>query len=260
MQKNNSSKICFVGAGPGDPELITLKGMRLLEEADIVIYTGSLVPYLMVKDLKAEIYDSSGLDLVKITDLMVDAWNLGKKIVRLHTGDPSIYGAISEQMEVLAKFGIPFDVIPGVSSVTATAAALKKELTLPGVSQTIIITRLSGRTKVPEKEDLKSLASHRATMIVMLSVSMIESVVRELCEGGYPEETPAAVVEKASWSCERIIRGTLSTIADQVKAASIYRTAVIAVGDVLSDSPLSELSKLYDKNFAHGFREKDFYP
>lgn len=254
MEKSIRSQVYFVGAGPGDPELITIKGRRILESADVVIYTGSLVPRVLVNDLKAEIHDSSGLDLEKITGLMADAWNLGKKVVRLHTGDPSIYGAIQEQMAVLDKLGIPFDVVPGVSSVTAAAAALKKELTLPGVSQTIIITRLSGRTPVPEKENIKSLAAHRATMIIMLSVSMIERVVKDLSEGGYPEDTPVAVVEKASWPDQKIIRGTLFTIAEQVKKAGIDKTAVIAVGEVFSDMPGMELSKLYDRDFSHGFR------
>ena len=247
--------ICFVGAGPGDPELITVKGRRLLAEADLVIFTGSLVPEALVAGLAAEIHNSAGMHLDEVLGLMITAWRQGRKIVRLHTGDPAIYGAINEQIAELVRQEIPFKVIPGVSSVTATAAALSTQLTLPGVSQTIIITRRAGRTAMPENEDLISLAAHQATMLILLSVNMIEDVVAELLAGGYPSATPVAVVEKVSWPEERQVRGTLVDIAGKVKEADITRTAVIAVGRVLAAAPPPVLSRLYDKYFSHGYRE-----
>lgn len=179
----------------------------------------------------------------------------GRKVVRLHTGDPSIYGAINEQIALFKKNQIPFTVIPGVSSGTASAAALATELTLPEVSQTVIFTRRAGRTPVPEKQDLISLATHQATMMIFLSISMIEQVVEELIEGGYTEKTPVAIVEKVSWPEERQLRGNLGTIAAQVKKAGITKTAIIAVGEVLADAPPPALSKLYDKEFSHGYRK-----
>lgn len=248
------NQIHFVGAGPGDPELITVKGQRLLAEADLVIYTGSLVPKTLIAGLKAEVHDSAGLNLDEVLALMIPAFQAGRKVVRLHTGDPAIYGAINEQIAELVEQDIPFKVIPGVSSATATAAALSTQLTLPEVSQTIIITRRAGRTPMPEKEDLVSLATHQATMLILLSVNMIDDVVHDLLEGGYPQETPVAVVEKVSWPEERQLRGTLATIAQQVAEAGITRTAIIAVGEVLADAPPPALSKLYDKHFSHGYR------
>lgn len=247
--------IYFVGAGPGDPELITVKGQRLLQDAELIIYTGSLVPAALITGLDAEIHNSAGMNLDEVLALMIPAWRDGKKIVRLHTGDPAIYGAINEQIAELVKQEIPFQVIPGVSSATATAAALSTQLTLPEVSQTIIVTRRAGRTPMPEKEDLVSLASHQATMLILLSINMIEDVVADLLEGGYPESTPVAVVEKVSWPEERQLRGTLGDIAAKVKEANITRTAVIAVGQVLAEAPPPVLSKLYDKHFSHGYRE-----
>ncbi len=247
--------VYFIGAGPGDPELITVKGQRLLTEADVVIFTGSLVPKPLVSDLKAKIYDSAGMNLDEVFGIILTSWKEGKRIVRLHTGDPSIYGAINEQFALLKKHEIPYAVVPGVSSGTATAAALCTELTLPEVSQTVIFTRRAGRTPVPAQEDLTLLASHQATMMIFLSVGMIEDVVTDLLEGGYPENTPVAIVEKASWPDEKQIRGTLATIASQVKKEGITKTAIIAVGKVLAEGPPPELSKLYDKNFSHGFRK-----
>jgi precorrin-4/cobalt-precorrin-4 C11-methyltransferase len=245
----------FVGAGPGDPELITVKGQRLLREADLVIFTGSLVPRALLDGLKAEIRDSAGMNLDEVFALLHKAWRDGKRIVRLHTGDPSIYGAINEQIALLRNYSIPFAVVPGVSSGLATAAALKTELTLPEVSQTVIFTRRGGRTPVPEGEALKSLAAHQATMMIFLSVGMIDEVVAELRAGGYPADTPVAIVEKVSWPEERQLRGTLATIADRVKAANITKTAIIAVGRVLAEGPPPVLSKLYDKDFSHGYRQ-----
>jgi precorrin-4/cobalt-precorrin-4 C11-methyltransferase len=248
-------KVHFVGAGPGDPELITVKGQRLLSEADVVIYTGSLVPKALITGLRAEIHNSAGLNLDEVFAIILQSWQAGKKIVRLHTGDPSIYGAINEQIALLNDKNIPFGVIPGVSSGLATAAALKTELTLPEVSQTVIFTRRGGRTPVPEPEDLALLAAHQATMMIFLSVGMIKDVVNDLLAGGYPEDTPVAIVEKVTWPDERQIRGTLATIAAQVKEAGITKTAIIAVGKVLADGPPPALSKLYDEAFTHGYRQ-----
>jgi len=246
--------IYFIGAGPGDPELITVKGQRLLQQADLVIYTGSLVPKALLAGLTAQVHNSAGLNLDEVLALMIPASKAGKRVVRLHTGDPAIYGAINEQIASLVKENIPFQVIPGVSSVTASAAALATQLTLPEVSQTVIITRRAGRTPMPEKEELSSLSTHQATMLILLSINMISEVVDDLLAGGYPSQTPVAVVEKVSWPEERIIRGTLADIASQVEKAGITRTAIIAVGEVLAQAPPPVLSKLYDKNFSHGYR------
>lgn len=247
--------VYFIGAGPGDPELITVKGQRFLREADVVIYTGSLVPKALITGLTAEIHNSAGLNLDEVFAITLKSWQQGKRVVRLHTGDPSIYGAINEQIALLKENDIPYKVIPGVSSGLATAAALRTELTLPEVSQTVIFTRRAGRTPVPEKEDLTLLASHQATMMIFLSVGMIEGVVSDLLKGGYPEDTPVAIVEKVSWPDERQLRGTLATIAAQVKEADITKTAIIAVGQVLADAPPPALSKLYDEAFTHGYRK-----
>lgn len=246
--------VYFVGAGPGDPDLLTLKGRRLLDMADIIIFAGSLVNPALLEGLKAEIHDSAGLNLDEISALMITAHRLNRRVVRLHTGDPAIFGAIKEQMVELDKQGVPYEVVPGVSSMAATAAALKSELTLPEVSQTVIITRQSGRTPVPEKENLASLASHQATMMIFLSAGLIEQVVADLLIGGYPADTPVAVVEKASWPEERILRGDLNGIAQQMKEAGIKKTAIIAVGQAFADGDLQAVSKLYDKDFVHGCR------
>ncbi|MCK5229592.1 MAG: precorrin-4 C(11)-methyltransferase [Desulfobulbaceae bacterium] len=254
MNLGNHCKIYIVGAGPGDPELITVKGRRLLEQAQVIIYTGSLVPETLVKGLDAEIYNSAGMTLDEVIAKMQEAWQAGKRVVRLHTGDPCIYGAIGEQMSRLAELGIPWQVVPGVSSVTAVAAALSTELTLPEVAQTVIITRRAGRTSVPEREDLPRLAAIQATMLILLSVVMIDEVVADLSVGGYEEKTPVAVVEKASQPEERIIRGRLDTIARQVRKAKITGTAIIVVGNVLADGVPPALSRLYDPEFSHGCR------
>lgn len=246
--------IQIVGAGPGDPELITVKGMNALKEADIVIYAGSLVnPKLLdycKKDCVSQ--DSAGMNLDEVIAVMKEEYAKGKKIVRLHTGDPSIYGAIREQMDLLAGLDIPFAVIPGVSSFCAAAAALKKEYVLPEVSQTVILTRMEGRTPVPEKEDIRNLAKINATMIIFLSVHFIEELVERL-KVGYPEDTPCAVVYKASWPEEKQVVGTLADIAEKVQAQGIGKTALITVGRFLGDE--YALSKLYDKSFSHGYRE-----
>ena len=247
--------VYFVGAGPGDPELITVKGRRLLREADVIVYTGSLVPRQLLEGLQAEIHNSAGLNLEEVLEIVIKNQMAAKKVVRLHTGDPAIYGAINEQIAALREKNIPFTVVPGVSSATATAAALCTELTLPDISQTVIITRRAGRTPVPEQEALPLLAAHQATMLILLSIGMIDEVVQDLLAGGYSESTPVAVVEKVSWPEERHIRGTLADIAAKVKEAGIRKTAIIAVGDVLSQAPPPTLSKLYDKTFSHEYRK-----
>ncbi|MBP2627081.1 MAG: precorrin-4 C11-methyltransferase [Firmicutes bacterium] len=247
--------VSFVGAGPGDVELITVKGQRLLGEADVIIYAGSLVNpgLLSLAKQGAAIYNSATMTLDEVIATMEIAVAKGEKVVRLHTGDPSIYGAIQEQMDALEKKKISYDVIPGVSSFLATAAALKCEYTLPDVSQTVIITRLEGRTPVPEKEKLALLASHNATMCIFLSVHMIDNVMNELIDGGYTPETPVAIVQKASWPEQKIFRGTIATIGEIVTDAKIDRTAMIVVGRCL-DSEYA-LSRLYAPEFGHMYRD-----
>ena len=251
----SSVQVYFVGAGPGDPDLITVKGRKLLEEADIVVYAGSLVnpAVLAVTPAGCEIHNSASMTLDEVIAVMKAGVEQGKKVVRLHTGDPSIYGAIQEQLDLLNKLEIRWQVVPGVSSFLAAAAALGQEYTLPGVSQTVIITRMEGRTPVPEKEQIRSLAAHQTTMGIFLSVHKIWELVQELLDGGYVADTPVAVVEKASWPEQRIFRGTLTTIADQLVAAGVSRTAMVIVGDVLARE--YEQSRLYAPEFGHMFRE-----
>lgn len=258
----HTGKILFVGAGPGDPELITIKGLKALRSADLVVYAGSLVNPALLEDLKpdAKIHDSAPLTLDEVIALLTDGVAAGKQVVRLHTGDPSIYGAIQEQIEALAERGIASEVIPGVTAAFAAAAGLKQELTLPGVSQTVVLTRLEGRTAVPERERLQRIASLGCTMCLYLSVAMIDRVVSELLAGGvYTPRTPVAVVSRAGWEDEQVVEGTLENIADKVAVSGITRQALILVGEVLSARVrgVSEKSKLYDKHFAHGFRGKD---
>ncbi|MBQ9376894.1 MAG: precorrin-4 C(11)-methyltransferase [Schwartzia sp.] len=248
-------QVFIVGAGPGDPELITVKGQRLLREADVIIYAGSLVnpDVLEVAREGAEIYNSASMTLPEVIEKITESVAQGKKVVRLHTGDPAIYGAIQEQMDELTKRGIEFEVVPGVSSFLATAAVLKQEYTLPDISQTIIITRDEGRTPVPKQESLKSLASHQATMCIFLSVHMMADVVRELIAGGYDKTTPIAIVHKATWPDQQVIRGTLEDIEEKVRTAGITRTAMIVVSRCL-DADYS-LSRLYAPEFSHMFRK-----
>lgn len=248
------SKVYFVGAGPGDPELISIKGKRIIDSSDVIIYAGSLVNKEVLKDAKkeAKIYNSAVLNLDEVIELIKDAVLAGKLVARVHTGDPSIYGAIREQMDRLDAYGIEYEVIPGISSFLAAAATLKKEYTLPAVSQTLILTRMEGRTKVPEKEKIEELAKHRATMIIFLSVGAIEELASRLMTS-YEPSTQVAVVYKASWKEEKIVRAKLDNIAGLVKEAGITKTALVVVGDFLGDE--YELSKLYDKNFSHEFRK-----
>jgi precorrin-4/cobalt-precorrin-4 C11-methyltransferase len=249
------SKIYFIGAGPGDPDLITVKGRGLIATADLIIYAGSLVNPEVLKSRKpdAEVHDSSSMALQEIVELMAGFVRRGKTVARVHTGDPSLYGAIAEQMEGLDKAGVDYEVVPGVSSAFAAAAALKCELTLPEVNQTVIFTRLEGRTGVPKEESLSSLASHKATMVIFLSVKDISKVVDEL-RAGYPEGTPAAVVYRASWPDEQIIRGTLGDIAEKTREAGITKTALIFVGKAIGRGEMKAYSKLYDKTFRHEYR------
>ncbi|MFZ5632398.1 MAG: precorrin-4 C(11)-methyltransferase [Bacillota bacterium] len=248
--------IYFIGAGPGDPELITVKGARLIAGADVIIYAGSLVNPAVLDGCRpgAEIYDSSGMNLEEVLEVMGRAWREGKKVARVHTGDPSIYGAIQEQMDALAEKGIPFAVIPGVSSLFAAAAAVPHELTLPGVTQTVIMTRLEGRTPVPGGERLADLARHRCTMGIFLSVNQMDRVVSQLLEGGYDPGTKVVVVERASWPDQRVISGTIKNIGKLVKEAGITRQAIILVGDVFGGH--YQRSRLYDGNFSHGYRRR----
>jgi precorrin-4/cobalt-precorrin-4 C11-methyltransferase len=248
--------VYFIGAGPGDPELITVKGRKILELADIVIYAGSLVNPAVLEGLKAAVYDSAPMHLDEIMALMKGAADKGLSVARLHTGDTAFYSAVSEQIERLRALKIAYEVVPGVSSASAGAAVLGQELTIPEVSQTVIFTRLGGRTPVPEDEALAGLARHRASMVVYLSAGMIEKVVEELL-AGYPGETPCVVVEKASWPGQKIVRGSLKEIAARVKKAGIEKTALIYVGDALraSDADLGKKSRLYDKAFRHGYRK-----
>ena len=245
--------IHFVGAGPGDPELLTLKGRRLLDSADMVVYAGSLVNPALLDGIRAECHDSAGLDLAAIMGLMIPASRAGKLVVRLHTGDPAMYGAIREQMQWLDREAIPYTVVPGVSSAFAAAAALRRELTVPEQTQTVILTRQAGRTPVPEAEALPKLAAIGASMCIFLSVGMMEQVVADLLAGGYAATTPVAVVENASWPDERIVRGALQDIAALVAGAGIRKTAMILVGPALDDSSQAA-SRLYAEDFSHGCR------
>ena len=247
-------KVVFIGAGPGDPELITVKGSRVLESADIIIYAGSLVSPEILRWCCGNpvVMDSAGMDLEQVCAVYEENRDKKGVIARVHTGDPSLYGAIQEQMDFLRSKDIPFEIIPGVSSFQAAAAALEQEYTLPGVSQSLIITRAAGRTPVPEKENLKVLARAGTTMVLFLSISLIDKAVEDLMES-YSSETPAAVVYRASWPDQKIIRGKLSTLPEMVKEAGITRQALIIIGNVLKGK--YELSKLYDPSFSHGWRK-----
>lgn len=246
--------VYFIGAGPGDVDLITVKGRDILSKADIVIYAGSLVSKEHMSFCKenSKIYNSAEMTLEDVIEVMKNASNEGKDIVRLHTGDPAIYGAIKEQMDELDKLNIDYKVIPGVSSFSAAASSIKKEFTLPSVTQTVILTRVEGRTPVPETEDLERLASIEASMAIFLSISMIDKVVEKL-RRGYKRNVNIAVIERATWEDERVIIGTLDDIAEKVKDAGITKCAQILVGDFINCD--YEKSLLYDKKFTHMFRQ-----
>ena len=245
----------IVGAGCGATDLITVRGARLLNEADVVIYAGSLINKELLSLCKedAELHDSAYMTLDEVIDVIKDAESRGLVTVRLHTGDPCLYGAVREQMDRLDALGIGYDICPGVSSFCGAAAALKAEYTLPGVSQTVIITRAEGRTPVGEKEKLVSLAAHHATMIIFLSASLSKKVQDELTEGGYSPDTPAAIVYKATHDDEKIFRCRLRELSDTAEKNGITRTALICVGDFLGND--YELSRLYDKNFETMYRK-----
>ncbi|RHT69218.1 precorrin-4 C(11)-methyltransferase [Ruminococcaceae bacterium AM28-23LB] len=247
--------ISIVGAGSGAADLITVRGARLLGQADVIVYAGSLVNPQLLSYAKegCEIHNSAKMTLEEVVDVMAKAHFLGKNMVRLHTGDPSIYGAIREQMDALRQKNIPFEVVPGVSSFCGAAAALQAEYTLPGVSQTVIITRAAGRTPVPEKENIRSLAAHRATMAIFLSAGLLEQLTEDLVEGGYPPETPAAIVYKATWPDEKVCICQVSTLAETAQKEGINKTALILVGDFLGQQ--YDRSLLYHPNFTTGFRE-----
>lgn len=245
----------FVGAGSGAVDLITVRGKRLIEEADVIIYAGSLVNPALLDYAKqgCQIHNSAYLHLDGIIDLMKEAEAKGLMTVRLHTGDPSLYGAIREQMDRLKELGIDYDVCPGVSSFCGAAAALKAEYTIPGVSQSVIITRMAGRTPVREEECMRSLAAHGATMVIFLSAGLLEELTQELITGGYGADTPAAIVYKATWEDEKVVRCTVSELVEAAKKHGITKTALITVGGFLGDD--YELSKLYDAQFTTGFRD-----
>lgn len=247
--------VSFVGAGPGDKDLITLKGYRRLSEADVVIYAGSLVNPALLDYCKdgAVKSDSASMTLEDIINQMTEAVANDQTVVRLQTGDFSIYGSIREQIEELKKRNIGYECIPGVSSFLGAASSMGVEYTVPDVAQSVIITRMAGRTPVPESESLKSLAQHQTSMVIFLSVQGVRKVVRELLAGGYTEATPAAVIYKATWPEEKMVKGTLGDIADKVKEAGIRRTALIMVGEFLGDE--YNYSKLYDAQFTHMYRK-----
>ena len=247
-------KCVFIGAGPGDIELLTLKGYKVIQKAEVIIYAGSLVNKNVLCPAKDEcvIHNSAYLNLDETDEIITKAVNEGKLVARVHTGDPSIYGAIAEQIRELKKHDIEYEIIPGVSSLFGTASVLEAELTLPEISQSVIITRPEGRTPKPAGESIASFSKHHATMCIFLGIGMIDKVVDELLEG-YEETTPVAVVKKATWPDQQIIRGTLKDIAEKVKDANITKTAMIVVGDVLDPGDFNA-SKLYDKNFKHEYR------
>lgn len=247
--------IYIVGAGPGAEDLITIRGVELLKKADTIIYAGSLVNPGLLKYAKDDcsIHDSAKMTLEEVISVMEEDDGPDKIIVRLHTGDPCIYGAIREQMDILDSKGMEYEYVPGVSSFIGAASALKAEYTLPNVSQTVILTRMAGRTPVPEKEEIESLASHQATMIIFLTSTMLEKLSKRLIEGGYSPDTPAAIVYKATWPDQKVIRTTVENIAVEAEKEGINKMALICVGNFLGDN--YDRSKLYHPEFTHLFRE-----
>ena len=247
--------VYFIGAGPGAVDLITVRGAELIKRADVIIYAGSLVnPELLNYAKKTcKIYNSAKMTLEEVIEVLVSENCEDKILVRLHTGDPSIYGAIKEQMDLLKEHRIEYEVVPGVSSFCGAAAALKAEYTLPGISQTVILSRMEGRTPVPAEEEIARLASHKASMVLFLTSSLIGKLTEKLLEGGYQEDTPAAIVYKATWPDQKVIRTTVGGLAASAKENDITKTALILIGDFLSGE--YERSKLYDKSFTHEFRK-----
>lgn len=248
--------IHFVGAGSGAPDLITVRGKRFLETADIVIYAGSLVNPQLLSYTKSEceLYNSAKMNLEEVLQVMEEGEAAKKDIVRLHTGDPCLYGAIREQMDLLDEKGIGYDSCPGVSSFCGAASSLNLEYTLPGVSQSVVITRMAGRTPVPEKESIESFAAHQATMVIFLSTGMLEELSGRLVDGGYREETPAAIVYKATWEDELTRLCTVGTLAETARQYGITKTALIIVGDAVNHHHYQR-SRLYDPEFTTGYRK-----
>lgn len=247
--------VYFVGAGPGAVDLITVRGAELLKKADVIIYAGSLVNPELLNYAKKEcvVYNSASMTLEEVINVMEENYKNNKIVVRLHTGDMSIYGAVREQSDILKSKNIPFESVPGVSSFLGAAASLNAEYTLPAVSQTVILTRMAGRTAVPEKEDIKLLASHKASMVIFLSSSMLGKLSEELISGGYSKDTPCAIVYKATWEDEIKVVTTLESLEKAGKENNISKTALVLVGDFLGD--IYDRSKLYDGTFSHEFRK-----
>ena len=249
------SKVYFVGCGPGDPELITIKAKKLVQKADVLVYSGSLIPPEIIKyNKKGKKHDAAKLVREEIFSLLLKNSKKGRLVVRLHDGDPAIYGAIREQIDNLEKKDVESIVVPGVTSFLASAAALGTQLTLPGITQTMIITRAESRTKVPKREKISELAKHQSTLIFYLSVHLLTKISKEAIAGGYKKSTPVAVVYKASRKDQKIILGTLADITKKVKAERIRMTAIVIIGDVIKPKSY-EYSRLYDKTFTHGFRK-----
>lgn len=249
------SEVFFVGCGPGDPDLITVKAKKLIQKADVIVYSGSLIPPSILKLCKkGKLYDAAGLVREEIFDILYKNAKKEKLVVRLHDGDPSIYGAIKEQIDNLHDNGISSKVVPGVTAFLASAAELGTQLTLPGITQTIIVTRAESRTKVPKREKISELAKHKATLIFYLSVHLLSDIVKESIAGGYDKTTPVAVVYRATWKDQKIIKGNLENIVKKVRDEKITRTAIVIISNVI-DSKSYEYSKLYDKKFSHGYRK-----
>jgi precorrin-4/cobalt-precorrin-4 C11-methyltransferase len=248
-------RVYIIGAGPGDPKLLTIRAAELIASCPVVLYTGSLVPKEVVAHARpdAKVLDSAGMTLDEITEVILAAREKNEDVARVHTGDPSIFGSTGEQVRQLEQLGIEYEVIPGVSSFTAAAAAIGRELTLPELSQTIIITRAEGRTPMPEKEKLEDLARHGATLAIFLSITLLRKVTQQLIPS-YGIDCPVTVVHKASWPDQMIVRGTLADICDKVRAARFNATAIILVGRVLNATDFAN-SKLYDPSFTHRFRK-----
>ncbi|MDQ0338387.1 precorrin-4/cobalt-precorrin-4 C11-methyltransferase [Caldalkalibacillus uzonensis] len=253
-------KVYIIGAGPGDPELITVKGLNLLRQADVVMYTDSLVSERLIAEAKpeAEVIKSAGLSLEEMMDIIIPRVREGKVVARVHTGDPAVFGAIMEQIIRLKQAGIAYEIIPGVSSVFAAAAVLGAELTIPELTQTVILTRTEGRTPMPEREKLKDLARHHCTLALFLSATLAKKVVQELKEAGWSEETPVAVVYKASWPDQKVIRTILRDLPEEMHQAGIRSQAMILAGWALEpdqEKLAAYRSKLYDPSFTHGYRQ-----
>ena len=251
-----SNTVYFVGSGPGDPELITIKAKKLIEQADIIVYSGSLLNPKILEYTKkdAQLYDAALLDREKIYSILRDSTKQGKLAIRFHDGDPALFSTIREQIDKLEKDGLRCIVVPGITAILGAAAAMNLELTLPGNTQTLIITRAEFRTPVPEREKISELAKHGATMVFYLSVHLISDIVEEILKGGiYNKETPAAVVYRATWKDQKIIKGTLGNIVNKTKESKIIKTALIIVGDVLAPTNY-QFSKVYDAGFTHGYR------